>query len=76
MNFLRTAWQMWKRVGQAIGDFIARIVLSLFYFTIFVPFGLITRLFNDPLMIKDNRQHVWLERRTRDREIEDARRLY
>jgi hypothetical protein len=76
MNRLKAAWQLWKRVGQAIGDFIARIVLTIFYFTIFAPFGLIVRLFNDPLDMKREVQGVWIERATQDHEIQDARRLY
>ena len=76
MNILRAVWQMWKKVGQFIGDFIACIVLTIFYFTIFIPFGLIVRLFNDPLRMKDKLGGVWIERTTRDRLMEDARRLF
>lgn len=76
MNYLRSVWDAWKKFGQAIGDFVARIVLSLFYFTIFAPFGLIVRLFIDPLNMKGRHPKGWLDRTTRDREIDDARRLY
>ena len=43
MTFLRRFWEGWKRFGQAIGDFLARVILSIFYFAIFLPFGLGTR---------------------------------
>lgn len=74
-EFFSRFWYLWKKVGQAIGDFIARLVLSLFYFTIFMPFALGVRLFSDPLDVK-RRSHDswWLERRTRDLSLEDARR--
>lgn len=48
MNFetvLTSIWEMWKRIGRAIGDLIGRIVLTVFYFTIFAPFGVGVRLF-------------------------------
>ena len=75
MNLLRTAWQLWKKIGQFIGDFIARIILTIFYFTLFLPFGLVVRLFMDPLDIKGNREELWAERSTGDKVIDDARRL-
>jgi len=74
-NFFSRFWHVWKKVGQAIGDFIARVALSLFYFTIFLPFALGVRLFSDPLDVKRRSQvSGWLERSTRDLSIEDARR--
>ncbi len=68
-------WRAWKRIGQIIGDVIARIVLTIFYFTIFAPFGLGVRLFGDTLAIKHERNPQWLDRSTRDLTLDDARRL-
>ncbi len=76
MDTLRKVWQVWKRIAQAIGDLIGRIVLTIFYFTIFAPFGLGVRLFMDPLMIKPKQRNQWLERTTQDSTIDDARRLF
>lgn len=74
MEFLHKAWHFWKQIGQKIGDFIARVVLTIFYFTILVPFGLGVRLFSDPLAIKQ-RQSVWVDRLTKERTLQDAWRL-
>jgi hypothetical protein len=77
MKVLRAIWTTWKRIGQFIGDFIARVVLSLFYFTLFVPFGVGVRLFGDPLDVKAKASSSWwLERATRDLVIDDARRQF
>jgi hypothetical protein len=76
METLKNIWQMWKRFGQFIGDFIARVFLTLFYFTIFVPFGMAVRLWGDPLRIRKNLSTKWLERNTRDLNIEGTRRLF
>jgi hypothetical protein len=74
MEVLSKIWKAWKRVGQFIGDIVARIVLTIFYFTVFVPFGLGVRLLSDPLMIKKSGPSFWLPRETRDRSLEEARR--
>lgn len=77
LDIFQRAWQLWKRVGQAIGDFIARIILSVFYFTIVVPFGLGVRLLSDPLHLKTHStRSSWLERETRDHTLQDARRQF
>jgi hypothetical protein len=75
MELLRRIWDKWLIVGQAIGDFIARIFLMLFYFTIFMPFGVGVRLFSDPMAIHQQ-QPAWVERTTRDLKLDDTRRLF
>ena len=73
---LNKIWKTWRRIGQAIGDFIGRLVLTLFYFTLFMPFGLGVRLWADPLDIKSRYQVGWLNRSTRDSDINNVRRLF
>jgi hypothetical protein len=75
MQVLDNIWQLWKRFGQLIGDLIARVVLTLFYFTVFAPFGLGVRFLADPLDIKQKRISAWSLRSTSDNQIMDARRL-
>jgi hypothetical protein len=75
MTLFRKVWHTWKRIGQFIGDWIGRLVLMVFYFTIFTPFGLGVRLGGDPLAIKRGHKARWLARTTRDRVIDDAHRL-
>jgi hypothetical protein len=45
----RRAWQVWRRFGLALGDTIARVVLTLFYFLVMPLFALVTRLTRDVL---------------------------
>ncbi len=75
MIILRRVWATWKRVGQAIGDLIARVVLTIFYFTLMLPFGLGLRLFGDPLWIRGRSRTLWLERTITSPDLEDARGL-
>ena len=76
MEALRRGWQAWKRFGQFIGDFIGRLVLTVFYFTLFMPFGLGVRFLGDPLAIRSRGRSKWLERTTKDLTLEDTGRLY
>jgi hypothetical protein len=50
--FLRRLWEGWKRVGRKIGDFQARVLLTLFYFVILAPFAVVVRFKADPLGLK------------------------
>ena len=56
---LKRFWQAWKRIAHRIGNFQSRVLLTIFYFVVVLPFGLATRLFSDPLRIKQ-RPTVWL----------------
>ena len=75
MQKLRNLWQAWKRIALILGDFIGRVILTIFYFTIFLPFGLGMRLFGDPLKIKPEHAAAWEARETMDRDLESARRM-
>lgn len=76
MDTLRKGWQAWKRFGQFIGDVIGRVVLTVFYFTLFMPFALGVRFFGDPLALRPLDRPKWLERKTQDLTLEDSRRLF
>ncbi len=46
------AWHGWMALAPAIGNFQARVLLTLVYFTWLLPFGLLARLFTDPLDVR------------------------
>lgn len=76
MEALRKGWQTWKRIGQFIGDQFGRIILTVFYFTMFMPFALGVVLLADPLSIRQHERAKWLERSTRKLTLKDSRRLF
>ncbi|MEW5960007.1 MAG: hypothetical protein AB1801_19980 [Chloroflexota bacterium] len=76
MDVLKKIWEGWKAFGRFIGNFLARIVLSIFYFTVFVPFGLGVRWFSDPLHIKSAPATLWRPRATGDQTLEDTLRQF
>ena len=73
---MRTGWKIWKRIGRFMGDVVGRVFLSLYYFTLFVPFALGVRFFGDPLGLRPRGRSQWLERTTRDLAVKDSRRLF
>lgn len=74
--FLRRRWETWKRIGRFIGDQIARVFLTVYYFSLFMPFAAGVRLWGDPLAMRPQGRPKWLERRTQDLTLKDSRRLY
>jgi hypothetical protein len=57
---LKRAWQVWKKIAHAVGNFQARVLLTIFYAVLVFPFGIMARLFSDPLRIK-RRPTQWLQ---------------
>lgn len=58
---VKSAWKAWTRLAHKIGNFQARLLLTLMYVTLVLPFGITVRLFSDPLRIK-KRPERWLDR--------------
>ncbi len=76
-EWFRNLWESWKEIAEYIGDFQARLLLTIFYFTVAVPFGFLVRLFTDPLNIKKSPVgSAWVTRSTGDIELEDTQRQF
>ena len=73
---IKDFWPGWKAFGQFLGDWLARVVLTIFYFSILVPFGVGVRLFADPLHIKSLPDQLWRPRPTGDQTLEDTMRQF
>lgn len=56
---LKAIWKAWTRIAHIIGNFQARVLLTILYVVLVLPFGVIVRLFADPLRIK-KRPEKWL----------------
>ncbi|MEM7008328.1 MAG: hypothetical protein AAF462_04260 [Thermodesulfobacteriota bacterium] len=67
-SFFRRLWEGWKRIARKIGDFNARLILTLFYFILLFPFAVILKLFTDPLEIK-KKEHIGWHNREEDTEL-------
>ena len=72
---LRRAWQLWMELAGYIGDFQARLVLTLFYFTIVPPFALLARFGVDPLRLRRRQvATAWSPRRALKADLASGRR--
>jgi hypothetical protein len=76
LTVIKNFWHGWKAFGQFMGDWVARVVLTIFYFTVLVPFGIGVRLFGDPLHIKSHPSEFWIKRSTGDQELQEVRRQF
>ena len=76
MDILRRGWETWKRFARFLGDWIGRVILSVFYFTLFAPFGLAVRLWSDPLSMKQDQSLDWLAREDADTTLSRGRRMF
>jgi len=74
-NQLKNLWQRWQKVAKRIGDFQARLILSLVYILIVLPMGLIARMFSDPLERKKTAAH-WNAKPSSPPRIDEARRQF
>jgi len=60
MQIICTLWQYWKKIAHRIGIFQSKLVLTLFYFTLLLPVGIVFSLFKDVLGIKTEKQSAWI----------------
>jgi len=58
-HFLRRIWEGWKKIARKIGDFNARVILTIFYLLLLMPFAILVKAFTDPLEIKKNAKKGW-----------------
>lgn len=76
MAFLKRFWAAWKKLALVIANFVARVVLTVFYFTIMLPFALGATLFGDLLGLKNPPVSLWQVRETHPDNLEQARRQF
>ncbi len=73
---VRRLWAGWTEIARAIAEFQSRLLLTVFYFTVLVPFGLIARTLVDPLRLRRTAgSSAWVARPPRD-DSETSRRQF
>ncbi|MBV9865011.1 MAG: hypothetical protein JO316_06650 [Abitibacteriaceae bacterium] len=76
------AWAGWKRVARIIGNFQARVILSVLYVVLIAPLGLVVRLVSDPLHLRhktpsqSSSDTYWLPRLKPNDTPDEARRQF
>ena len=70
-------WSRWRELSQKAADVQARVLLTVFYFTVMLPFGVVFGLLKDPLRIKHRPTGTyWVERKPPSGTLADARRQF
>jgi hypothetical protein len=69
---LKRLWAAWTRLAHKIGTFQARVLLTVLYALLVLPFGIIVRVFADPLRIK-KRPTRWLDHPDEANDLQRAR---
>ena len=76
-QYLRAAWQWWKRIAEKIGHFQAKLLWGLLYFVVVAPFAVGVKVFSDPLRIKKKSSDSWwVEHPRQTLTVEDAHRQF
>lgn len=75
MSAIVRIWTKWQQFGHLIGDFVGRLIMTIFYFTIAAPFGLAVRFFSDPLKLKPAKPK-WEARSSEPPTLDNSRRAY
>jgi hypothetical protein len=75
MRTLKQFWKRWKTFGRKAADILGRVLMTIFYFTLAAPFGLIARFFSDPLKLK-RRQPRWEPRPKDEADLKRAREAF
>lgn len=70
-------WSRWRELSQKAADMQARVLLTVFYFTLMAPFGVVFGLLKDPLRIKSRPSGTyWVERKPGSETLADAQRQF
>ena len=74
---LKILYKKWMYLAERIGTMNARIILTVLYFSMVAPFGLLLRVCSDPLRL---RRHTgisyWVSRPRREVSLEEMKKQF
>ena len=73
MQILKTLWNKWKFVAAKIGLFQSRLILTIFYYTLLLPFSLIMTYLSDALKIKRKYTSSWVVKFNQSENLSDLK---
>jgi len=76
MLFLKILCSKWKVFAKKIGIFQSRLILTIFYFSIFAPFGIIFSLLKDELRIRKRQKSTWIRKAKQCQTLEAMKEQY
>jgi hypothetical protein len=75
-GILRRAWEGWKRFAHVLGVFNTRVIMTVLYFLIVLPVGVIFRMVSDPLQLAEPKETNWVELPPQEHALEEARQQF
>lgn len=76
-RFFSKLWAGWKELAKYFADFQSRWLLTTFYFTLALPFGLLATFFMDGLRTKrPPERSAWQSREHHTANLESAKHQY
>lgn len=75
-NVFRRAWEGWKKIAHVIGVFNTRVIMSILYFIVVLPMGLVFRLVSDPLQLQEPKDSNWVALPADEHKLESARQQF
>ena len=69
MKLIKILWEKWKLVAHKIGNFQARLILTVFYFIVICPFAAVVKYGARPLRLKVLHTSNWLPNQARGENI-------
>ncbi len=76
MTFIKFLWNKWKLIAHKIGLFQSRLILTIFYFTILIPAGLIYTILKNEMGIKSKSKTTWISKKHLNETLETMRKQY
>ena len=76
---LRPIYRLWMLIGGLLGGFVSRIILTMLFFLLFVPIGLILRLMGKDLLnqkFNQSGESYWVKRGPSGLAKEQYRKMY
>ncbi len=77
-NFLLPVQKVWMGLAVALGWVNTRIILSLIFYTVLTPIGVVMRLFHDPLdrRLRDARDSYWVRKESKTFDPQSYKNLF
>ena len=69
MVLIKKLWEKWKAFGHKVGNFQARLILTVFYFIVICPFAAVVKFGSKPLRLKVFNTSNWLPIQTEGEDI-------
>jgi hypothetical protein len=70
------AWEGWKRFAHKLGVFNTRVIMSILYFLVVLPTGLIFKALSDPLQLTEPKDTNWVPLPQHDHNLDTARQQF